>query len=236
MLDTEFMKEAFFSSLAGVPTTLMLTAVALLVSFPLGFFMALGKERRGRISSRLIAFYVSFVRGTPIVLQILFVYSLLPSLLNHIVKNVLGLSFNVFNINPVLYALIVFSLNTVAVLSEAFRSAILTVNHGQMEAALSVGMTRAQAWLRIIIPQALVAALPNICNATVNLLKSTSLAYMMTVKDITAIAKLNAAKGYHYIEAYIVIFFIYILLCTAVQLLFQIIEQTLSVYKRRITA
>ena len=148
----------------------------------------------------------------------------------------LHLPFNVFDIDPILYAFIVFSLNTTAVLSEAFRSALLTVNHGQMEAALSVGLSRAQAYMRIIIPQALVAAMPNICNTTVNLLKSTSLAYMMTVKDITAIAKLNAAKGYNYIEAYIVIFFIYIILCTIVQLVFQGIEKALSAYKQRVIA
>jgi L-cystine transport system permease protein len=234
-LNTKFMVETFFAALAGVPVTLELTVVALLISFPLGFWMALKKENGGKLSRRLIKFYVSFVRGTPIVLQILFVYSLLPSLLNQIIKNVLGLSFNVFKINPILYAFLVFSLNTIAVLSEAFRSALLTVNHGQMEAALSVGLTRVQAYLRIIIPQALVAALPNICNATISLLKSTSLAYMMTVKDITAIAKLNAANGYNYIEAYIVIFVIYILLCTVIQLLFQMVERSLSAYKQRIT-
>jgi L-cystine transport system permease protein len=234
-LNTKFMAETFFAALAGVPVTLELTAVALLISFPLGFWMALKKESGGKLSRRLIQFYVSFVRGTPIVLQILFIYSLLPSLLNHIIKNILGLSFNVFKINPILYAFLVFSLNTTAVLSEAFRSALLTVNHGQMEAALSVGLTRTQSYLRIIIPQALVAALPNICNATISLLKSTSLAYMMTVKDITAIAKLNAANGYNYIEAYIVIFVIYILLCTVVQLLFQAVERFLSAYKQRIT-
>lgn len=234
-LNTEFMRETFFAAGAGIPTTLILTAVALLISLPLGFIMALGKEGGGKVTKKVIAFYVSFVRGTPIVLQILFVYSLLPSLLNHIVKNVLGLSYNVFDINPIIYAFLVFSFNTVAVLSETFRSAVLTINHGQMEAALAAGLSRFQAYVRIIIPQTLVAALPNICNTTVNLLKSTSLAYMMTVKDITAIAKLNAAKGYNYIEAYIVIFFIYILLCTAVQILFHVIENSLSVYKQRIT-
>lgn len=234
-LNWQFMKETFFSTAKGVPVTLELTCVALLISFPLGFFLALGKMGNRRTVKKLVTFYVSFVRGTPIVLQILFVYSLLPSLLNHIIKNVLGLSFNVFDINPIIYAFFVFSFNTVAVLGETFRSALLTVNHGQMEAALAAGLNKAQAYLRIIIPQALVAALPNICNVTVNLLKSTSLAYMMTVKDITAIAKLNAAKGYNYIEAYIVIFFIYILLCTAVQLLFHVVETVLSAYRQRVT-
>ncbi len=233
-LNLQFMKETLASTAAGIPTTLGLTCVALLISLPAGFFMALGKLGNRKTAKRLISFYVSFVRGTPIVLQILFVYSLLPSLLNHIVKNVLGMSWNVFNINPIFYAFFVFSFNTAAVLSETFRSALLTVSHGQMEAALSVGLSRTQAYVRIIIPQALVAALPNLCNATVNLLKSTSLAYMMTVKDITAIAKLNAARGYNYIEAYLVIFIIYILLCTTVQLLFYATESVLSGYKKRI--
>ncbi len=83
-----------------------------------------------------------------------------------------------------------------------------------------------------MIPQAIVSALPNICNTTVNLLKSTSLAFMMTVKDITAVAKLNAAYGYNYIEAYLIIFFIYIVLCTVVQLLFKMLERYFSSYKR----
>ena len=234
-LNLQFMRETLISTAAGIPTTLALTCIALLISLPAGFFMAVGKLGNRKTAKKLISFYVSFVRGTPIVLQILFVYSLLPSLLNHIIKNVLGMSWNVFNINPIFYAFFVFSLNTTAVLSETFRSALLTVSHGQMEAALSVGLSRVQAYVRVIIPQALVAALPNLCNATVNLLKSTSLAYLMTVKDITAIAKLNAAKGYNYIEAYLVIFVVYILLCTTVQLLFYVIEKALSVYKQRIT-
>lgn len=234
-LNTEFMMETFFASLEGIPVTLGITLVALIISFPIGFFMALGKMGDGKISRKIIAFYVSFIRGTPIVLQILFIYSLLPTTLNYLFKTVLNLDINVFKINPLWYAFIVFSLNTVAVLSEVFRSALTTVNHGQLEAALSVGLNRPQAYIRIIIPQALVAALPNICNTTVNLLKSTSLAFMMTVKDITAIAKLSAAKGYNYIEAYIVIFCIYIILCTAVQLLFRAIEGSLSVYKQHLT-
>lgn len=101
-----------------------------------------------------------------------------------------------------------------------------------MEAALSIGMNRFQAYVRIIIPQALTAALPNICNTTVNLLKSTSLAFMMTVKDVTAIAKIDASFGYNYLEAYLVIFFIYILLCSLVQGVFHLTERAAAAYKK----
>lgn len=231
-LNTEFMGQTFFDALRGVPVTLEITLVTLLISFPIAFFMALSRTRKGSIGNKIITVYVSFIRGTPVVLQILFLYSLLPSLLSYLIKDVLHLGFNIFDLNPIVYAFAVFSLNTTAVLTEVFRSAILTVGHGQMEAALAAGLSTRQAYTRIIIPQALVAALPNICNTTINLMKSTSLAFMMTVKDIMAIAKGKAAFGYNYIEAYLIVFFIYILLCTAVQLLFKAIESYLSSYKK----
>lgn len=231
-LNTKFLVETFFSSLAGVPVTLKLTFITLLISSLLGFFMALGKIENRKVSGKLITGYVSFIRGTPVVLQILFLYSLLPSVLNYLVKEVLGLSFDVFSINTIIYAYLVFILNTTAVLSEVFRSALLTVGLGQMEAALTIGMTKPQAYIRIIIPQAIVSALPNICNATISLLKSTSLAFMMSIQDITAIAKVKAAPGYNYIEAYLDICLVYIILCTVIQLLFKLLERYASSYKK----
>lgn len=231
-LDTKFMLETFIDVLSGVPVTLKITVVTLLVSAPVGFMMALSRAGKGRVGRRIITAYVSLIRGTPVVLQILFLYSLLPTLLNYLIKEVFGLEYNIFRVDPILYAYIVFILNTTAVLSEVFRSALSTVNQGQMEAALSIGMTKAQAYIRIIVPQALVAALPNICNTTVSLLKSTSLAFMMTVRDITAIAKIDASFGYNYLEAYLVIFFAYILLCSLVQGVFYLTEHSVSSYRR----
>lgn len=231
-LNIEFMKQTFLDCLAGIPVTLEITIVTLLISFPIGFFMALGRLKKTGIGNKIISGYVSFIRGTPVVLQILFLYSLLPSLLGYLIKDVLHLHYNIFDLNPIVYAFAVFSLNTTAVLTEIFRSALLTVGVGQMEAALAAGLSRRQAYTRIIIPQALVSALPNICNTSINLLKSTSLAFMMTVKDITAIAKVKAAYGYNYIESYLVVLVIYILLCTAVQFVFKVTESYFASYKK----
>lgn len=231
-LNTQFMWETFLDVLYGIPVTLKIVAVTLLVSAPLGFLMAVSKSGEGRVGRRIIVAYVSLIRGTPVVLQILFLYSLLPTALNYLIKEVLGLTYNIFNLDPIFYAYIVFILNTTAVLSEVFRSAFATVNSGQREAALAIGMSKIQAYARIIIPQALVAALPNICNTTVSLLKSTSLAFMMTVKDITAIAKIDASFGYNYLEAYLVIFIVYIFLCSAVQGVFHLTERNAAAYKR----
>lgn len=234
-INTEFMIQTFKDVLAGIPVTLELTFVTLLISAPIAFFMALQKIEQKKVGGKIVSGYVSFVRGTPIVLQILFLYSLLPTFLNYFIKEILKLEFDIFSLNPIVYAFIVFSLNTIAVLSEVFRSALLTVAQGQMEAALSIGLSKRQAYTRIIIPQALVSALPNLCNSTISLMKSTSLAFMMTVKDITAIAKVNAAYGYNYIEAYVVIAIVYIFLCSAVQLIYRAVEKYFSSYKKLIT-
>ncbi|MBO4824403.1 MAG: amino acid ABC transporter permease [Lachnospiraceae bacterium] len=233
-LNTEFMRETFIASLGGIPKTMLITILTLLVSIPIAFAMALSKLENKKVSSKFVTAYVSFIRGTPIVLQILFIYSLLPSTLNHLIKDVLGLSVNVFKMNKIVYAIIVFSLNNIAVLTELFRSALGTVGHGQMEAAMTVGLTKRQAYRRIIIPQALVAALPNLCNTVIGLIKNTSLAFLMAVQEITAISKMKAAAGYYYIEAYLMIALIYIIVCTVVQLLFALIEYQLSAYKKRL--
>jgi amino ABC transporter, permease protein, 3-TM region, his/glu/gln/arg/opine family len=230
-LNTEFMIEAFKASLLGIPVTLAITAVSLMISIPLALLMAVKKINSKGPVSFLINGYVSIIRSTPMVLQILLLYSLLPSLLNYLIRQVLKLDFNIFKIPAIYYAYAVFSLNTTAILSEVFRSAFLTVDKGQLEAGLSVGLGKFRTYMRIIIPQALVVALPNICNVTVGLLKSSSLAFLMTVQDITAIAKLKAAYAYNYIEAYSVIFILYIILCTMVQLIFKYIE--VQIHKRR---
>ena len=230
-LNTEFMIEAFKASLSGIPVTLGITVVSLMISMPLALMMAIKKINSKGPLSFLINTYVSIVRSTPMVLQILLLYSLLPSFLNFFIKQVLKIDFNIFKIPAIYYAYAVFSLNTTAILSEVFRSALLTVDKGQLEAGLSVGLSKVLTYIRIIIPQALVVALPNICNVTVGLLKSSSLAFFMTVQDITAIAKLKAAYAYNYIEAYSIIFILYIILCTMVQLVFKYIE--VQIHKRR---
>jgi len=230
MFDGNFFVKTFLSLWKAVPVTLEITVVSLSIGIVFGFLIALARIHKIKVLSQICAFFVSFIRGTPVVLQILVVYSVIPSLLNSIfVKS--GSSINVFELNPIIYAFVVFSLNNAAGLSEVFRSALLTVNKGQLEAGYTSGLTYWQTYRRIIIPQALSVAIPNLCTATVNLIKNTSLAFMMTVKDITAVAKIEASYGYNYIEAYLDIFVIYIIICSVVQKLFKVWEKKMTVYK-----
>ena len=229
-LNYSFLVKTFFTALSGVPTALIITIVALFIALPLGFLLALTRINRIPVLHRFAQVYVSFVRGTPVIVQIFIIYSSVPLVLTSIFKK-FHIETNVYDINPIWYAFIVFSLNTTAILIEVFRSAISTVSKGQLEAAYSVGLTNVQAFRRIIIPQTLVVALPNICTATVNLIKATSLGYAMSLQEITLRAKVAANVGYNYVEAYIDIFLVYLILCSLVEYLFKIYEKRLRKYK-----
>ena len=126
---------------------------------------------------------------------------------------------------PILLILFFYSLMTTGSLSEILRSAILTVDKGQLEAAQAIGLTTSQAYVRIVFPQALRSALPNLANLVINIVKGTSLVFVMTIKDITAIARVEASYGYQYFESYFVIFLQYILICGLIQWGFSLLEK-----------
>jgi L-cystine transport system permease protein len=230
MLNYKFLVDTFFVALSGAPTTILITIVSLLISIPLGFLLALVRINEVKFLKRFAQIYVSFVRGTPMIVQIFIIYNSVPLILATVFTK-LDIKINIYEVNPIWYAFIVFSLNTIAILSEVFRSALGTVSKGQLEAAQSVGLTNVQAYIKIIIPQALVVALPNICTTTTNLIKGTSLGYAMSLKEINLRAKVAANVGYNYVEAYIDIFLVYLIICSIVEYGFKLYEKRLRTYK-----
>lgn len=230
LINVDFLIDTFFVALSGVPVALLVTCVSLIIAVPLGFLLALTRINEIPVLKNITKIYVSFVRGTPVIIQIFVLYSSIPLLLDGIFKKY-NIDYAIYDVNPLWYAYIIFSFNTAAVLSEVFRSALQTVPKGQLEAAHSVGLTTAQAYRHIVIPQALVAALPNLCTATINLIKATSLGYAISLQEITLKAKVAANVGYNYLEAYIDIFIVYLILCMTVEYLFKLSERRLSRYK-----
>ncbi|MDC4186103.1 amino acid ABC transporter permease [Loigolactobacillus coryniformis] len=217
-LNTDFMWDVAKTTLKGVPVTLEIVLVALVISLPISFLFAIARIYQVKGFNQLIRLYVSFVRGTPIIAQILIVYSAFPSLLATIIGK------SAFAINPINYAYIVFTLNSIATLTEVFRSALQTIDRGQLEAGLMVGISPSRTFIRIILPQALVSALPNIANATLYLVKNSSLAFIMSVKDITAIAKTQAAFSYNFLESYLVLWVYYLVISYGAEILFKLAE------------
>ncbi|RIJ63262.1 amino acid ABC transporter permease [Rummeliibacillus sp. TYF005] len=226
----KFFIDTFFVALSGVPITLLVTIVALLISLPLSFLLAITRVHRIPVIQRITQVYVSFVRGTPILIQIFIIYSSIPLILKIIFEKY-DIGFDIYKINPLWYAFIIFSFSSTALLIEVFRSALSTVDKGQLEAAHSVGLTTIQAYRRIIIPQALVVAMPNITTTTINLIKATSLGYALSLSEITLKAKVAANVGYNYVEAYLDIFIVYLILCSIVEYALKRYEKYLNKYR-----
>ena len=223
-MDLDYIAKTFLETLKGVPTTLLIMIVAMVLSFVPALFLALGQIYKVKGVRTFSLVYLAFIRATPLILLILFFYSLFPSLLNQFLKSI-GSDVDIFKLNPIYYAFIIYSLMTTGSLSEILRSAILTVDKGQLEAAQAIGLTTSQAYVRIVFPQALRSALPNLANLVINIVKGTSLVFVMTIKDITAIARVEASYGYQYFESYFVIFLQYILICGLIQWGFSILEK-----------
>lgn len=223
-MDLDYIAKTFLETLNGVPTTLIIMIVAMILSFLPALFLALGQIYKVKGVRTFSLVYLAFIRATPPILLILFFYSLFPSLLNQFLKSI-GSDVDIFKLNPIYYAFIIYSLMTTGSLSEILRSAILTVDKGQLEAAQAIGLTTSQAYVRIVFPQALRSALPNLANLVINIVKGTSLVFVMTIKDITAIARVEASYGYQYFESYFVIFLQYILICGLIQWGFSILEK-----------
>ena len=223
-MDLNYIVNTFLVTLKGIPVTLTIMVVAILLSFIPALLLALGQIYKVRGVRTFSVVYLAFIRATPPILLILFFYSLFPSLLNQFFKS-LGSQVDVFKFNSLYYAFIIYSLMTTGSLSEILRSAILTVDKGQLEAAQAIGLTNFQAYRRIVFPQALRSALPNLANLVINLVKGTSLVFVMTVKDITALAKVEASHSYQYSESYLVIFVIYLIICGLIQWIFRSLEK-----------
>ena len=215
MFDGNFFVVTFLKLWKAVPVTLEITIVSLAVGIVLGFFIALARVHKVKVLSQISAIYVSVFRGTPIVLQILVVYSVIPSVLNAYFKSI-GSSINIFDLNPIVYAFIVFGLNNAAGLSEVFRSALLTVNKGQFEAAYTQGFNYFGTMYYIILPQSIKIILPPMVNQVVNLIKNTSCLYIIGGSDLISLTYsfvTGASTGGAYGPAYLVCGVMFFIFC-----------------------
>ncbi len=229
-IDISFMWDALRQIAAYIPVTLELTLGGLLIALPFAILFAFAAYRKVPVLYQISKVFISFVRGTPIILHMFVLYNLLPELLNWYLKAI-GSDFKIWDVDPKWYAFIALSLYPLASLTECFRSALATVDKGQMEAAETVGLTRLQGYLRIVIPQAVVSAMPLMCNVVIDVLKSTSLAFSMMVVEITGEAKILAGLSMAYVEAYLDIFIIYIILVIVIENIFKLVERRISRYK-----
>ncbi|MGE6629163.1 amino acid ABC transporter permease [Bacillus sp. NPDC077027] len=230
-IDIQFAVQQIPNILKGVPFTLIIALVSMVVSLILGSAFAFIRVFRIPVLRQLVVLYVSFFRGTPLIVQLFAFFYGIPLVLTKLNES-FGFSFNPDMISPLIVAVIAFSLHSAGHLTEVIRSALLAVDKGQLEAAKIVGMTTRQAMLRIILPQAFVHALPNLGNQLIQLLKATSLAFTIGVLEIMAISRIIANDGYHFLETYLVSAVIYWLLSILFEIAFAFLEKRVSIYGR----
>lgn len=228
-LNKEFMKETFWLVLQGVPMTLKIVGVVLIISLVLGFLVAIGRKDEKSLLARALGVYVSFARGTPVMVQIYVIYTALPTVLAKSFQEN-NINFDIYKIQGITYAYIIFSFGMIAVMSEMFRGALGAIDKGQLEAAKAIGLSSFQGYRRIVLPQALVYSLPVLCTNVTGLVKMSSLAFALSVFEITAIAKTQGAKHTNYVEAYLIIAVMYIILNLCIELIFKMIEKRVSRY------
>lgn len=234
-MDFEFMKDAFPQIVAAVPVTLLMAFASAILGWVLGLLVGLVRRNHVPVLSQIFGVIVSFMRSVPMVILLYISYYVMPDLINQYGSNI-GLTIDVSAIPAVVYAILALLLNQAAYSSEVFRSAVSAVDEGQREAALSVGMTEFQCYRRIVFPQALAIALPNLSGLFVMLLKDTSLAYYVGVYEITATANLLSMPKLNFIEAYIMTTIIYEMLSIVFNKLFALEENHLKKFRGKLVA
>lgn len=201
----------------GAGVTLRIFFFTLLLALPLGMLAAQGRMSKHRALRGPVSVYIYLMRSTPLMLQIMFIYFLLPQVL----------PFRVDRFWAVIFA---FVINYAAYFAEIFRSGIGSIPLGQYEAAKVLGYTRAQTFLRIILPQVCKRVLLPVCNEVITLIKDTALASTVAVVDLMTVAKKQVSSSSS-IEPYVVAIVFYLLLNGVAEQLCKLAERRMNYYR-----
>lgn len=196
--------------------TLKITAVALVLGTILGLVFALMKISRSKILQTIANLYITIIRGTPLIVQIMFLYFGITELVV---------------LSGFWAGAIALAIHNGAYIAEIFRGAIQGIDRGQREASSSLGMTRAQSMRRIIFPQALKRSIPPLGNQFIITLKDSSLVYIISVPELFAMANREAAQSYQSLETFLVVGVYYLILVMIFTYLLKLYENKLNVDK-----
>ena len=207
-----FMPQVF----EGLKTTLLVFTLTLILSIPLGVIIALGRISKIKVLKSITGIYIYIFRGTPLLLQILFIFFGLP---------LFGIS-----LNRLPAAILAMVLNYGAYFGEIFRAGINSIDKGQVEAAEVIGMSKRDTFFRIILPQALKRVFPPVSNEVVTLVKDTALVYVVGLDELLKVAKI-ASNRLTSIMPFVVVGIVYLILNGIIAKILEKIEQKYSYYE-----
>lgn len=202
----------------GSLVTLQLFLITLLLAVPLGLALALVRISRFRVASQAVNGYIWLMRGTPLMLQMLFIYYALPF--------VPGIGIRLPDFPA---AIVAFALNYAAYFAEIFRAGIQSIDRGQYEGAKVLGFSYGQTMRRIVLPQVVKRILPPMSNETITLVKDTSLIYVLALNDLLRAARGIVQRDFT-ITPFIVAAAFYLIMTLVLTWFFQRLEKRHAVY------
>ena len=221
-LDMTLARESLPALLEGLKITVELTFIVLAISLVLGIFVALGRLSKSRVLSTVTGFYVDFMRATPLLLQLIYIYFVLPTI---------GI-----RPDPFVAGVVGLSLNYTAYLSEVYRSGIQAIPRGQLDAAAALGMRPSLTMRRIVLPQAIRIVIPPLGNYFVALFKDTSLASALTLQELLFSGQIIISRTYDYFTIYTMVFLFYFLVSYPALIFVRQLEKlTKAGYRRRLS-
>jgi putative amino-acid transport system permease protein len=197
-LDLDYMLGLVPVILGYVPLTLFMAGAGMVLALILGALLAVERVAKVPVLDWFVVLFISFFRGTPLLVQLFLFYFGLPQILPALTQ-----------IDGVTAAIMGLTLHFSAYMAESIRAAIVGVDRSQWEAAQSIGMTQGQMMWRIILPQAARVAAPTLVNYFIDMIKGTSLAFTLGVTEMMGAAQKEAAGSFLYFEAFLVVAIIY---------------------------
>ncbi len=204
--------------LEGTKTTLLLFGLTLILSLPLGLFVGVVSTTKIQPIKALIHLYIWVIRGTPLLLQIFFIFYGLPVLSEQ------------FVIDRMPSVVIAFVINYTAYFAEIFRGGIQSISKGQYEGAKVLGLSKWQTARKIVIPQVVKTVMPSIGNEIITLVKDTSLVYVVGLSDLMKAGRIALQRELNIIPL-VVVAVIYLALTGIVTIVLKVIEKRFNYYK-----
>lgn len=201
--------------LHGLGVTIFVTIISCFSGTVLGTFLALGKIYGNKLISSIVKIFIAVIRGTPLLVQLFIIYYGLPSW---------GI-----NMSPITAAIISFIINSGAYQAEYLRGSIQSISGSQLNAALSIGMTKWQGIRHVILPQALRRVIPSWTNEFIYMIKYSSLAYVIGAKELMTEAKLIASRNYQFFDVYLSAALIYFIVIMIFVYLFNRLEKKVTI-------
>ena len=212
---------------SALQIVVLATIIGFIFAIIIGFLLALGRVSKNKILNRVIIIFQEFIRGTPLLVQMVYIYYVIPIFIN-IIASLMGFTNFNFNIKSTTAGIIGLAINYGTYISEVIRSAIISIDDGQMEAALALGFSPREAMLRIVIPQAFRNSVPVFGNYLVMMVKDTSLMAYITAQEFLMTTKAYTAQTFLTIESYTIVAGVYLAICIPLGLLVRLMERKLN--------